>query len=215
MQKDETIEKILLGEHFAPLQSVLGKYFEKNKGEALYGKIETTLKELLQAHQVEPEALRAESHHYILPSIAIYTVLREYLGMEQALSAFREIYFHAAYENAAFLRERAASSEAFWRNFPHLMAEGKTGESGGFSFQLIADTPEGAEFHVLRCPYLTFCMQYGCRELTPVFCECDDIFYGNIHPRLAWERDKTLGRGDALCNFKFRILDAPLQESKV
>lgn len=52
------------------------------------------------------------------------------------------------------------------------------------------------------CLYANVFRRYGVPELTPIFCECDDVIYGNI-PGARWGRTKTIGRGAPLCDFCF------------
>ena len=56
-----------------------------------------------------------------------------------------------------------------------------------------------------KCSYHDICVQYGCPELCPCFCDSDDITYANLHPKLFWHRTGTLGRGNACCDFCLRI----------
>ncbi|MCR5053314.1 MAG: L-2-amino-thiazoline-4-carboxylic acid hydrolase [Lachnospiraceae bacterium] len=37
------------------------------------------------------------------------------------------------------------------------------------------------------------------------FCDADDICYGNMHPKISWDRTKTIGHGDGVCDFKVHI----------
>ena len=43
-------------------------------------------------------------------------------------------------------------------------------------------------------------------EIVKGYCDADDICYGNLHPRLTWERTKTIGHGDDVCDFKVRVV---------
>ena len=56
-----------------------------------------------------------------------------------------------------------------------------------------------------KCPYYDTCVQYGCPELCPCFCDSDDITYDGLHKNLVWRRTKTLGRGDDCCDFCIRV----------
>lgn len=209
MKRPYDSDQILEGKHFQPLNRVLAARFGAEDGAKIENRIHRRLCALLEEHQNDDDALWEESSNYILPSIAVYLSLREFVGSREALGLFRTIYFEAAYEGAAFLREKA-ENQTFREKFPNEMAENKEGERGGFRFHLVKNDADGAEFHVLQCPYCDFCAAYQCRELVPIFCECDDIIYGSIHPLLRWERTETLGCGQKRCNFKFRIL--PLKE---
>lgn len=198
-------ERILSGAHFQPLDRILANRFGAENGDAIKKSIREQLCALLESHQDDDDALWEESSNYILPSIAVYLILKNHVGPQEALDLFRMIYFEAAYEGAAFLQKKA-EDRAFRERFAHDMAGNKEGERGGFRFHLVKDDPTGAEFHVLQCPYCDLCATHQCRELIPIFCECDDIVYGNIHPLLRWERTETLGRGQERCDFKFSIL---------
>lgn len=198
-------DQILSGAHFQPLDRILAARFGNEDGNVIKQRIRERLCVLLESHQEDDDALWEESSNYILPSIAVYLTLRDCVGSREALDLFRTMYFEAAYEGAAFL-QRKAEDRAFREKFAHDMAENKEGERGGFRFHLVKNDSTGSEFHVLQCPYYDFCATYQCQELVPVFCECDDIVYGNIHPLLRWERTETLGRGQKRCNFRFSIL---------
>ena len=198
-------DQILSGVHFQPMGRILTTRFGTENGATIKSRIREQLCVLLENHQNDDDVLWDESSNYILPSIAIYLILRDSVGSQEALDLFRTIYFEAAREGAAFLREKA-EDQTFREKFAHDMAGNKEGERGGFRFHLVENGPAGVEFYVLQCPYYDFCVTYQCQELVPVFCECDDIVYGSIHPLLRWERTQTLGRGQGKCNFKFSIL---------
>ena len=56
-----------------------------------------------------------------------------------------------------------------------------------------------------KCPYHDTCVQHGCPELCPCFCDSDDISYAGLHPKLLWRRTRTLGRGGDRCDFCLKI----------
>ena len=58
---------------------------------------------------------------------------------------------------------------------------------------------------MVRCPYMDTCVRYGCPEIVRGFCDADDVCYGSMHPKVSWERTKTLGYGFDRCDFKVRI----------
>lgn len=201
----ETIVRILDNPHFRPLHCTLVERFGTEEGIALEEKIHTYLSTLLELHKNDDADLREESYHYILPAIAIYKTLREKTGSPAALRLFRSIFLQAGYMGAEQLREKA-KEPGFYEALVHRFAKNNRGEQGSFLFRPVEDSLCRVEYHVLRCPYCTYCAQYDCGELVPIFCECDDITFGNIHPNLIWCRTKTLGRGQELCDFRFEIL---------
>ena len=52
------------------------------------------------------------------------------------------------------------------------------------------------------CYYVNTLKKHNASELTPIFCESDDVVYGNI-PGVRWGRTKTIGRGADTCDFRF------------
>lgn len=56
-----------------------------------------------------------------------------------------------------------------------------------------------------RARYHDTCVEHGCPELCPCFCDSDDIAYDDLHPKLVWHRTKTLGRGNECCDFCLKL----------
>jgi hypothetical protein len=59
-------------------------------------------------------------------------------------------------------------------------------------------------YNIQRCFYLGVLSEYGAPELTPFFCKIDDWIMEALPPSIILERRKTLGRGDELCDFRWR-----------
>lgn len=199
----EIANKVLSSERFQSLQSVLAEMIQQ-KADIVFCDIVERLEALFTENCELEGALKREAQEYILPSIAIFATVRAQYTSEIALAVFRKVYYKSARAiNEMFRKE--ANSIAFVQAFPHGMMPKVEGESGGFVYRSISDNEEGCEFHVLRCPYVEFSKRYDCEELAVAFCECDDVMFSSIHPDLVWARDKTIARGDRLCNFKFEL----------
>ena len=165
---------------------------------------------LLEEHTNDSEGLKEESYYYILPAVAVYGTLQNFTG--KAAELFREMWLDGARKGAEYLRKKA-EDEAFLKNWIIFVTPKKT-ETGAFRFEIDHCTLNETEYHVMRCPYADFCRAYGCEEILTVFCDSDDISFGNIHPRLIWGRTKTIGRGDAYCDFKYTLLDQQKSSEK-
>lgn len=57
-------------------------------------------------------------------------------------------------------------------------------------------------------PVLRHLRAIDCPELCPCFCDSDDITCANLHPKLLRHRTRTLGRGNACCDFCLRIKES-------
>ncbi len=120
-----------------------------------------------------------------------------------ALSLFREIYFIDGQCGHDYLVNRFKEDEAFLKGFPQdflrTVGEGKC--------EVISDTPEYTEFHVKSCRFLALTKELNCPEICSVFCDLDNLMYTNMHPKLSYNRDKTLYAGDDCCNFSMRYVE--------
>lgn len=120
-------DQILSGAHFQPLDRILVTRFGDEDGIIIKKRIRERLCVLLESHQDDSDALWEESSNYILPSIAVYLTLKDYIGSQGVLDLFRAIYFEAAYKGAALLQSKA-EDQTFREEFAHGMAENKEGE---------------------------------------------------------------------------------------
>ena len=53
-----------------------------------------------------------------------------------------------------------------------------------------------------KCLWHTACVENGCPELCPLFCDVDNVTYGGLK-KLGFSRTKTLGYGGDCCDFHF------------
>ena len=176
--------------------------------------------ELNAAFDARLRALRAENagatkekqrhlEGQILPGIAAYETLQTVLPKDEALQTVHGYVEERAWKLKkmilAFLRLPGLYRRVpgmFCRETPKLF-----GETAGFAAREIQTSGGVWRIDMTRCPYHDTCVQYGCPELCPSFCDSDDITYNGMHPKLSWHRTKTLGRGDDCCDFCLKIAD--------
>jgi hypothetical protein len=72
----------------------------------------------------------------------------------------------------------------------------------GWDMRWIVNNPREIRWNCHACFYDKELRRYGVSELTRVFCQSDDLIYGNI-PGVTWGREKTIGNRDELCDFGF------------
>jgi hypothetical protein len=63
-------------------------------------------------------------------------------------------------------------------------------------------------FNIYDCFYQKLFSAYGAPELTAYFCKGDDLLFTALPPQIRWARTRTLGRGDALCDFRWERVPA-------
>lgn len=143
----------------------------------------------------------------ILPGIAIYETLQIVIPKEEALQIIHGyVEQHARKMKKVFLALMRVPG--LYRKVPKIFAEQTPkhfGAAAGFATREIQVSDGVWRIDMLKCPYHDTCVQYNCPELCRCFCDSDDIAYDGLHPKLDWHRTKTLGRGDALCDFCLKI----------
>ena len=200
------------------VKTILTKHFDSDSVEKLWNQIVEKYSKLFQTQNISEE--EEDAVYYILPSVVVYRVLEESGASEKgavssddkactadsridALSIFREIYFLDGQRGHDYLVNRFREDEAFLKGFPQdflrTVGEGKC--------EVICDTPEYTEFHVKSCRFLELTKELNCPEICSVFCDIDNLMYTNMHPKLSYNRDKTLYAGDDCCNFSMRYVE--------
>jgi len=172
----------------------------------LINRVESRYWQLFCKHpSVYNESLREHLVKNILPGLALYQVLLEE-GIEtpDALSfvsrAFREstqasgIPIRAVARTPAYFPMlRKLTPGVLERSFPE----------EGFKIEWVENSPQSVAFNIHECYYLKTLTDYGVPELTQVYCNIDDMLYGETSPYVRWERTCTLGRGDEVCDFRW------------
>ena len=142
-----------------------------------------------------------ELEQTILPRVALYKAL-----VESALPHERAFELMRAYMMDVVAAEKHASTakmEAvpgffgiYKRVFLHVMRTSDLWES---------TQAHGRDFFdasITKCLWHTACVESGCPELCPLFCDVDDVNYGGLS-KMGFSRTKTLGYGGDCCDFHF------------
>ena len=124
------------------------------------------------------EKTHAEAAHNIA---AIYIPMRKVVGPEKAIEILDEAWKPGALQKNAKLDKIP----------PRL-------------FIPICRVIAGTAFDVYSCPYVKIMKELGCAEACPIVCRQDEYSYGGMRG-IAFERTKTLGRGDEKCDFCYRL----------
>lgn len=165
---------------------------------------------LAQLRRENADATPEKQQHLegqILPGIAIYEVLQTVMSKEQALQTVHGYVEQRAWKLKKIFRA-VMHLPGFYKKVPGIFAEQTPklfGTAAGFAAREIQTTGGVWRIDMTRCPYHDACVQYGCPELCPCFCDSDDITYDGLHPQLVWHRTKTLGRGNDCCDFCLKL----------
>jgi hypothetical protein len=188
-------------------QQVLAKTRGEVKAALLAARVQARYDELY-AHRprFHHPALRRHLEEGVLPSLALYQMLREENDDQEAVLAEIDRIVAAMVERSgrrrlvqlmgrlpdAFAILRIANRWAMKRVYP----------PEGWRFEWVEDSDQCIAYDARECFYLNVLAAYGAPELTAHLCVVDDLLFGNL-PGIFWGRTKTLSRGDDRCNFRF------------
>ena len=193
--------------HMAPR---LKERYGAEKAQDILKKAQKRYEVLLAENKDDPPAYSGQKRERIYPSIALFHALAD-AGMErEEAAAFVTGYYRRLAERAAPVIRAVLKIPGLYRLVPKLFFDTAlkhcVPEAGFLTENRFLSKTE-MRFDMVKCPYQDCCVRYGCPELVKGFCDTDDICYGNMHRRLFWGRTKTLGHGDALCDFSLRITE--------
>lgn len=164
--------------------------------------------ELLRENKDEPKAYYMHTRERIYPAIATFdAMLAEGIDRNEIIEFLIDYYKWRASSKAPYIRA-IFKIPGLYRIVPKFfmsMTKNSFGTNAGFVFEDQYLSKDEMRFNMKRCPYLDNCLKYGCPEIVKGFCDADDICYGDMHPKISWDRTKTLGYGNDECDFKIHI----------
>ena len=162
---------------------------------------------LQKAHAGDAREKREHLEGQILPGIAAYETLQTVMPKAEALQTVHDYVERRAWKLKAMM-QKIAKIPGVYRLVTGLLTKGTRkmfGDAAGFA--AVEHQTSGGVWRIdmVKCPYHDTCVQYGCPELCPCFCDSDDITYNDLHPDLLWRRTRTLGRGNDCCDFCLKL----------
>ena len=191
-----------------PLVTVMKKkalnLYGPEKSQRIEAYYERRYQELCRQNADEPKALKPHTTLKIYPAIAFDEALqKEGLSREEAARFIYEACEEDALPGAQSMKNML-KVPGLYRLMPlgwKIVTRTQFGTAAGFEFHFYDVGHKRVKFDMTKCPYFEICKKYGCPEIVPAFCHTDDINSENIHPRLLWNRTKTLGNGGDCCDF--------------
>ena len=192
--------------HLEVSQRVLAEKRGPIKAAMLAARVQARYDELYAARpRFDLPALRKHLGN-ILAGLALYQTLREenddqeavMAEIDQILAAWVE---HSGQHKLMRIMGRLSDPFAVLRIGNRVVLK-MSYPPEGWTVEWVEDSERCIAYDISECFYLNMLTAYGAPELTAHFCRGDDVQFGNI-PGVAWERTKTLGRGDDRCNFRF------------
>lgn len=181
------------------IKKFLIEEFEEEKGLSLYHNQIIKLNFLIENIRNKTKNQRKTLINTILPRIALYKILEESDIDEVSSYEYVRKYmtnFVATKKHSSMLKmEKVPGFYAIYRSiFLKIMRKTdlqKSNQEKGKNYFNVTIT---------KCLWHTACVENGCPNLCPLFCDVDDITYGGLK-KIGFSRTKTLGYGANCCDF--------------
>lgn len=171
------------------------------KGSEVFAQQEKTLDELIQHTKNKSKNQMETLIQTILPRIALYKVLlKGDFQQEDVFKIMRKYMMDvvAAQKHSATVKQEMIPGFYYiYRNiFLKVLRTTDLWESTQ------SCTKDSFDAAITKCLWHTACVENGCAELCPLFCDVDDVNYGGLK-KMGFHRTKTLGYGGDCCDFHF------------
>jgi hypothetical protein len=193
--------------HSRTWQQNLSRQYGNQKAATILAKAQGYYDAYWNQHSAERDrANRDNLKQRILPGLSIYHAMLEENGdqaevLTEVDSLFRAAFFTRRIQGIKLINQLP---DPFPVVKPLLKMMTKKAYIPGAQ-EIIADSADCFALNVYRCFILDTLAEHGAKELTVLFCNTDD-WLAEVLPSIGWERTKTLGRGDNLCDFRWRRL---------
>lgn len=183
------------------IEKFLVQEFEEEKGKLIFQKQESLLKDEIKIIKGKSKNQFNTLVQTILPRIALYYALKNFISDKETVVNTMSKYMIdvvAAKKHTSTSRmERVPGFFFIYRSvFLKIMRttdlQKSTQECGKGYYNVT----------ITRCLWHDACVEYGCPELCPLFCDVDDVTYGGLN-KIGFTRTKTLGYGGDCCDFHF------------
>lgn len=183
------------------IKSFLADKLDGDIARELYDRQSKLLDELVPHTSGKTASQMKTLKETILPRIALYKALMgSSLSHGRALGLMRSYMMDivAAQKHASTAKMEAVSG--FFGIYKYVFLRVMR------SSDLWQSTQEyGRDFfdaRITKCLWHDACVENGCPELCPLFCDVDDVNYGNLR-KMGFSRTKTLGCDGDCCDFHF------------
>lgn len=183
------------------IKAFLTEEFGKEKGNALFGEQEKILDAIIENTSGKTSNQMKTLVQTILPRIALYKALSEGDFTEEKVQEYMRKYMidivAAKKHSSTAKMERVPGfysiySKAFLKIMRTTDLQVSTQDHGRDYYDIT----------ITKCLWHTACVENGCAELCPLFCDVDDVTYGGLK-KIGFMRTKTLGYGGDCCDFHF------------
>ena len=183
------------------IKNFLIKEFGENNGNVVFNMQNKTLNSLIENTKDKTENQMKTLTITILPRIALYKVLKDFDLTKRYIEAYMKKYmldYVAVKKHKSMVKmERVPGFYKIYSGiFLKIMEKTDLQESNQ------AHNSDSFDVTITKCLWHTACVENGCEELCRLFCDADDVTYGNLK-KIGFSRTKALGYGGDCCDFHF------------
>ena len=196
--------------YFRQIVSHLDERYGAEKTASIMDKALKRYDETVTENKDEPKEYHMHTLERIYPAIAMFDAMREEGIDRKETAQFLIDYYKWRSSKLAPIIKTIFKIPGLYRIVPKFffnMMKKSFGPKAGFKSEDHFLSKKEIRFNMVKCPYFDKCKKYGCPEIVRGFCDADDICYGNMHPKLSWDRTKTIGYGNDACDFAIHIKD--------
>lgn len=185
------------------IEAFLASKLDHNTASHIFSRQSTLLNELIANTTDKSKDQMKELSQTILPRVALYKALGEEFGeaghertgklMRSYMMDVVAAQKHASTSQLQVIPGFFAIYKCVFMRVMHTSDLWESTQSAG----------KGRfDARITKCLWHDACVENGCPELCPLFCDVDDVNYGGLQ-KMGFSRTKTLGYGGGCCDFHF------------
>ena len=183
------------------IKKFLNEEFGSNKGNILFDKQEEILDEIINNIKDKSKNQRKTLIQTILPRIALYkAMIEDDLPDEDVYNHMRKYMIDKVAKEKHLSMVKMEKIPFFYELYSNIFLKVVRKTDLWESSQ-----KQGKDYFdvtMKKCLWHTACKENGCEKLCHLFCDVDNVTYGNLK-KLGFSRTKTLGYGKDCCDFHF------------
>ncbi len=180
-------------------QFLEGEFISDTAGQ-IYKKQEDFLLSMLEAVKDESKSRYKTLEQTILPRIALYKALGEYIADEERIKIMRRYMIDIVASKKHASTAKMEVIPGFFYIYRAVFLKIMRTTSLQQSTQV-----KGKGYYditITKCLWHDACVKFECPKLCALFCDVDDVTYGGLS-KIGFSRTKTLGYGGDCCDFHF------------
>lgn len=182
------------------IKTFLIEEFGVDNGNTLFAKQEKILDEIIKNTKNKSKNQMETLIQTILPRIALYKALEEGFDEEKVYQHMQKYMIDIVAKQKHLSMVKMEKIPGFYSIYSKIFLK----------VVRTTDLWESEQKHdknsfdvtMKKCLWHTACVENGCAELCHLFCDVDNVTYGDLR-KLGFSRTKTLGYGADCCDFHF------------